>query len=133
MKRLMELQIFKKNKRQVYVDFVNNFVKWGKMNYKLTYIDVGGKKYPYVVIQDIKPMGEIQPLINGVVKNKDKLKFAEYECNGNTYYVTGIGGKSIRAYKNNNIREEFFFYNTTEGQFLLKEISTLLKNQTVLS
>ena len=132
MKRLMELKVFKKGKREVYVDFVNGLVKWGKMDYKLSYIEVNGKKYPYVVIEDIKPLSKIRPIIKSVNENKRELKYCEYESTGNTYYVTGIGGKSIKAYKNNNVQEEYFFYNTTEGQRLLNELLSSLENQTVL-
>ena len=122
------LQRFKRNKRKVFVDFVNGVVNWKDETYRLTYKNVGGKKYPYVVIKAIKPMSEIKQEIATVnnEKNKEELKWVEYEVNGNVYYVVGIGPNAIKAIKNDDDEPKFFNYLTTEGQYLLKElISTL--------
>lgn len=132
-KKLEELTKFKQNKRNVYVDFVKNIVRWGKQTYKLTFIKVGDKRYPYVIIKNIEPLTKIKPLIRAINLNKNDLKWTEYEVNGDVYYVVGIGNLSIKAFKNDEEEPEYFFYNTTEGQYLLTAVSNLLNNQSVLS
>lgn len=125
---LMELQKFRKNKRKVFVDFVNGLVKWKNDTYKLKYIKVGEKNYPYVVIEAIKPLSEILMEIESVnhEDNKEELKFVEYEVNGNLYYVVGIGPVAIKAIKNDDEEPDFFYYTTTEGQYLLDELVSCL-------
>lgn len=61
--KIIELSKFKKNKREVYVDFINGLVKWKNNEYNITYVNVGGKNYPYVVLKKIRPWSEIKPLV----------------------------------------------------------------------
>lgn len=133
--KLEELQKFKKHKRNVYVDFVNGLVKWGKQTYNLTYKNVGGNMYPYVVITKVKPLSEIRPLIKTICeqKNKEQLKGVEYEYNQDLYYITGIGPEAIKFIKNNSNREEYLHYFQTDGQGLLNVLFNSLNGQTILS
>lgn len=132
MKQTIPLDKFKRNKRKVYTDFVNGLVKWKKQTYKITYIDVGGKMYPYVVIEDIKPLSEIKEEIKAINFNKDNLKLAEYEINGHMYFIVGIGPIAIKAYKDNAENPEFFGYSTTEGQYILKTLMNFVKQSVLI-
>ena len=132
---LEELQRFRKHKRNVYVDFVNGLVKWGKKTYNLTYKNVGGQMYPYVIITKVKPLSEIKPLIRTVCqsKNKYELKYVEYDYNGHSYFVIGIGPDAIKVIKDDSKRPKFLHYNETEGQGLLNVLVGSLNGQVILT
>lgn len=115
------LESFKKDKRQVFVDFVNGIVRWKKRKYDLTYINVGGKHYPYVVLRNIIPLSKLESKINTVCTQKDDLKWTEYQVKDDYYYVSGIGPEAIKASKNGE-PEEYYRYEEEEGQKLLQEL-----------
>ena len=123
---------FKKGKRNVFVDFVQNIVSWKDETYPIDFINIGGNKYPYVVIRNIRPMSEIRPLIKTVNFHKDDLKRVEYEVNGHVYFVVGIGSVAIKAIKDDAEEPEFFRFLSTEGQELLDELMSNLKGQQLL-
>lgn len=127
--KIIELQSFKKGKRKVFVDFVNSLVEWKNHTYKIQYKNVGGKMYPYVIIEDAKPLSEIQPSIDQIVEEKENLKGMEYEMNKHSYYIAGIGGKSIKVLKDGKKTPEYLWYHTTEAQqlldILIKDLSQL--------
>ena len=117
---IIELNKFKKNKREVYVDFVNGLVKWKKKEYKITYVNVGGKSYPYVIIKKIRPWSEIKPFVRQINERKDDLKFVEYEMKNHDYFVIGIGKDAIKVIKDyDKEHPEYLRYDTTDGQALL--------------
>lgn len=124
--KLVELSKWKEDKRNVFVNFKNGFVRWRNQTYKLTYIKVDGKAYPYVVVRRIKPLSKIRNEIKTINQRKNELKFTEYEVNGDMYFVIGIGSDAIRAYKNNSSNPEYLRYGTTRGQYLLREIISSL-------
>lgn len=127
--KIIELQSFKKGKREVFVDFINSVVEWKNRTYKLTYKNVGGKMYPYVIIENAKPLSEITPLIDQIVEGKEDLKGMEYDMNKHSYYIAGIGGKSIKVFKDGKKTPEYLWYHTTETQqlldILIKDLSQL--------
>ena len=116
------LDKFKQGKRKVYTDFVNGLVKWKRNTYKISYINVGGKMYPYVIIEDIKAINF----------NKDELKSVEYNINGHVYFITGIGPIAVKAYKDESEKPEFFGYSTTEGQYILKALMNVLQQSILI-
>ena len=118
--KIIELSKFKKNKREVYVDFINGLVKWKNNEYNITYVNVGGKNYPYVVLKKIRPWSEIKPLVQQINKKKDDLKFVEYEMKNHDYFVIGIGKDAIKVIKDyDKEHPEYLRYDTTDGQDLL--------------
>ena len=121
------LDKFKQGKREVYTDFVNGLVKWKRKTYKISYVNVGGKKYPYVILEDIKPLSEIKEEIRAINFNKKELKLVEYDINGHVYFVIGIGPIAIKAYKDNSKKPKYFGYSTTEGQYILKKLMNVLQ------
>ena len=125
--QLVELQSFKKNKRNVFVDFTRGLVEWKRQTYKLKYVKVGDKKYPYVIVEQVKPLSEIKQEIDTINERKDNLKGVEYEVNGHQYFVIGIGPIAIKAYKDEEDEAEFFHYFTTEGQYLLRKLVSTLE------
>lgn len=127
-RQIVELGKFKKSKRKVYVDWKNSLVNWKDYTFRITYKNVGGIMCPYVIIEDIKPMSEIKPLIKhiNVPKHKKYLKYCDYELDNHTYFVCGIGNKSIKVNIDDDFDEDvYLFYNTTLGQRLL----SLLANE----
>ena len=123
---------FKKGKRQVFVDFVENIVKWKDETYPIDFIEIEGNRYPYVIMRNIKPLSEIKPLIKAVNFHKEDLKRVEYEVNGHVYFVVGIGPIAIQAIKDDAEEPEFFRFLSTEGQVLLNELMDNLKGQQLL-
>lgn len=118
--KMIELNKFKKNKREVYVDFVNGLVKWKNNEYNITYVNVGGKNYPYVVLKKIRPWSEIKPFVKQINERKDDLKFVEYEMKNHDYFVIGIGKDAIKVIKDyDKENPEYLRYDTTDGQALL--------------
>lgn len=118
--KIIELSKFKKNKREVYVDFINGLVKWKNNEYNIKYVNVGGKNYPYVVLKKIRPWSEIRPLVRQINERKDDLKFVEYEMKNHDYFVIGIGKDAIKVIKDyDKENPEYLRYDTTDGQALL--------------
>lgn len=126
------LDKFKQGKRRVYTDFVNGLVKWKKETYKITYVNVGGKRYPYVIIENRIPLSEMKEEIKAVNFNKDELKLVEYDINGHTYFVIGIGPIAVKAYKDESEKPEFFGYSTTEGHYILKALMNVLQQSILI-
>ncbi len=122
MKEQVTLQTFKKDKREVHVDWIKNVVSWKNKEYKLTFVNVGGNMVPYVILNDIKPLSEIKNEINEANKNKKYIKFSEYEILNNKYLILGIGKIALKVRKNNKEEPEFIKYTSTEGQYLLNKI-----------
>lgn len=120
---LIPLSVWKKNKREVFVDFTKNIVKWKNKKYSIKFVkEECGRTIPCVET-GIKSYKEIKDLIVLANKEKEKLKRNEYIVNGDIYFVTGIGGMAIKAYKNYSKEAEFFnFLNSLEGQKLLEKI-----------
>ena len=120
-KELVELAKFKQNKREVFVDFKENLVRWKNKTYNLKIVNVGGTTYKYVEIRNIKPWSMIKPLVQQInhKRNKSYLKYVEYEMNGKDYMVAGIGYESIKVYINDSEKPKYLRYNTQEGQDLL--------------
>ena len=125
-KKIVELKEWKKDKRNFFVDFPNGLVRWRNQTYKLTYVKVNGKTYPYVVVKEVKPMSRIRNEIKSINRKKNELKFTEYEVNGDVYFVIGIGKDAIQAHKNNSKIPEYFRYETTTGQYLLRKLVSCL-------
>lgn len=118
--KIIELSKFKKNKREVYVDFINGLVRWKNKEYNIKYVNVGGKNYPYVVLKKIRPWSEIKPLVKQINKRKDDLKFVEYEMKNHDYFVIGIGKDAIKVIKDyDKEHPEYLRYDTTDRQDLL--------------
>lgn len=124
--KIVELEKFKKDKRQVFVDFTKNLVHWKDKTYRLKYIKVGNKHYPYVILEEVKPLSKIKEDIHKINNNKFALKRRAYKCDDMVYLVTGIGYNSIKVYKNNDIKESYLKYNTREGQYLLEVLVNYL-------
>lgn len=129
-KRQIPLERFKKDKRQVFVDFINGLVKWKNETYKLTYVNVGGKNYPYVILKNIMPLSSLKEKIRTICNKKEELKWTEYEIYNDYYYITGIGPESIKASKNNE-KEKYYRYTTEEGQRILQTLINFI-GQSVL-
>ena len=117
--QLVELQKFKQDKREVVVDFTQKLVEWKNKSYRLTYRNVGGDMYPYVIIENTRPVSEIKPLINQINFNKKKLINGDYEMYNKNYTVIGIGPKAIKVIINDAKEPEYLWYHTTDGQYLL--------------
>lgn len=122
MKTQIPLSEYKKGKRKVYVDWTRNLVSWKNECYKLTFVNIGGEMYPYVVLNDIKPLSELKNKINEANKNKKYIKYSEYEILNNKYFILGIGKIAIKVRKNDKKEPEFIKYTSTEGQYLLNKI-----------
>ena len=129
-KKQIPLKEFKKDKRQVFVDFINGLVKWKNKTYKLTYVNVGGKNYPYVIIKNKIPLSKLRKKIELICNKKEELKWTEYEIYNDSYYITGIGPESIKASKNNE-KEKYYRYTTEEGQRILQTLVNFI-GQSVL-
>ena len=131
---LIELGIFKKQNKVDSVDWNKSAIKADGLWYKLKNINVGGKNYPYVCVPDvvhkpkrytkrlIKFSEEVKNKINKINENKSDLKRVSYLIGNNEYFITGIGTESIRAYKNDSEKEEYFRYETKEGDTLLNHL-----------
>lgn len=116
---VITLEEFKKGKRKVFVNFSKNIVEWKKYTYRMKIIN--GK--PHVVVCRVRPLSEIKPYVKTLNERKEEIKGVEYECsNGHSYLVTGIGPDSIKAYKDDSLKEDFYHYFTTEGQYLLETL-----------
>lgn len=122
MREQIPLSEYKKGKRNVYVDWTRNIVSWKNECYKLTFINIGGEMYPYVVLSDIKPLSELKNKIKEANKNKKYIKFSEYEVLNNKYFIMGIGKIALKVRKNNKEEPEFIKYTSTEGQYILNKI-----------
>lgn len=116
--QMIELQKFRKGKRQVFVDFTKDLVRWKNKTYRLRYVKVGETHYPYVIIEEVKPLKEIKDDISKINNAKYSLKRNTYYCNDNSYYVIGIGYDAIKVEEKNGDR--YIRYETTEGQYLLE-------------
>ena len=132
---LVELKKFKSDKREVFVDFKKRLIKWKNNTYRLKYINVDNKMYPYVIITKVKPLSEIRPLIRTINKpeNKEELKFVEYLYNDHRYYLTGIGPEALKVIKDDNEEEEYLHYFETDGQGLLNILISSLNGQMILT
>lgn len=118
--QMIELEKYKRDKRNVFVDLENRFVKWNKNEHKITYVNVGGTDYPYVIIENIRPWSEIKHLVDQINERKDDLKFVEYEMKSHDYFVIGIGKDAIKVVKDyDKENPEYLRYSTTDGQELL--------------
>ena len=105
------------------------FVAWnsGKVTcndktYKIKYINLCGKTYPYIDIPDTKTECEYQggrktrseltadenEKIRTINIWKGELKNHTYEFDGIKYTITGIGFDSIKLEKNYSGREEYY-------------------------
>lgn len=122
MKKQIPLDEFKKGKRNVNVEWINNTVSWNNKSYKLTFVNVGGKNYPYVILSDIKSLSELADKIKKVNKEKYFIKHSEYEILNNKYLIIGIGKIAIKVKKNGKEEAEFIKYTSTEGQYLLNKM-----------
>lgn len=121
----INLKDFKKDKRNVFVDFINGLVKWKNETYKLTYVNVGGKNYPYVILKNIMPLSSLKEKIRMICNKKEELKWTEYEIYDDSYYITGIGPESIKASKNDE-NEKYYRYTTEEGQKILQVLANFV-------
>lgn len=117
--KIIELKKFLQDKRNYYIDWTNGLVEWKKKTYQLTYKNVGGDMYPYVIETRVRPLSEIKPLINQINFNKRKLINGDYDMYNKNYKVIGIGPKAIKVLIDENKEPEYLWYHTTDGQNLL--------------
>lgn len=113
---------FKKGKREVYTNWTKKVVEWKNQTFPLSFVNIGGKRYPYVILENIKPLSMIKDDIETINTYKENLKGVEYEVNNHFYFVIGIGKEKIKAYKNSDKEPKYFAYWTSEGQYLLEEL-----------
>ena len=141
--KLVELKKFK--------EIVTNpcFVAWNRgivtcndKTYKIRYINVDGTNYPYIEVPEPKIECEYESKKDITIEfdentnikircinrpeNKKYLKNCFYDFGNDTYFVTGIGYKSIKAVKNDNAVPEYFWYKDEEGSFLLNKLMNVI-------
>ena len=128
------LDKFKKENGIEYISWIKSSVKSHGLWYKIKNINIGGKNYPYVCvpenikqpkplsIRDIKLSKETVNKINEINKYKADFKGVSFLIDNNEYFILGIGDKSVKAIKNDNDKEEYFWYHTKEGKKLLNHL-----------
>lgn len=134
-KQLVELKEFKRDKRETFTDWTKNIIEWKNQKYKIEIIEKNGRHIPFVVVENVQPLSAISKQIKSIneYENKKYLKWAEYECDGDVYYVIGIGPFAIKAYKNHSDWWKWYRYSTQEGQTLLQALMNALDNQVILT
>lgn len=145
--KLVELQKFKEeNPGKHYISWVKRSITVNGYVYAIRFVNVGGKSFPYVKVPEVKmaqpkrkiPLRKMElteeekrkvDMINDPL-NKYDLRNCHYSFedeNGNevTYFINGIGDKSIKAQKNGG-ENKYYWYNTKEGKFLLNKLSNII-------
>lgn len=75
---------------------------------------------------------QLKDMVRIAQRNKQELRDKEYHIGFDTYYVTGIGPESIKAYKNEELQPKFFRYFQREGENLLVSLVNSLAQSRLL-
>ena len=145
----VELNKFKKQiSGPCFVSWNRKIVTANDKSYQLTFINCGGKRYPYVEIPDApkstvesRYKDGIKSFINfgvdknnkirTIINNKFELKMCSYEYENIDYHVIGIGPEAILAFKGNNENAEYFRYETKTGNDLLNILFHTIEQKTL--
>lgn len=127
MREEIKLKDYLKGKRNYSVNMAEDYVSWKDEYHKIVYRN----DVPYVQIRELLSLSEIRRMVQAINEkdNKQNLKGQFVTINGNSYYIIGIGGESIKASKNGD-EAEFFRYvgsrrKNIESQELLEKLYSI--------
>lgn len=136
---LIELKKFKENMEEpCFVAWNLGKVTCNDKNYPIRYINLCGKTYPYVDIPDSveveceydnrvrKKRVELNidenEKIQVINERKEDLKGYTYTFDGIKYTINGIGYDSVKLEKNYNGKDEYYWYYTLRGKYILNKL-----------
>lgn len=73
----------------------------------------------------------MRSIVRVLNRNKKNLKNCEYEFDGITYFIVGIGPEAIKAIKGSDESAKYFRYSQLEGQYLANKLLSCIQ-QSVL-